>query len=394
LHWEIAVSLELDAQRILQELEVNNRLRRPRLIEARRGAEVFVSGRWLTNVSSNDYLGLADHALIRQAGIDALGRIGGSSASRLVVGNHVEHAELERSLRTWLGFAGVCLFNSGVAANTGVMSALTGPGDLLLSDELNHASIIDGCRLSRAETQVFKHGDIEDLELRMRAASGRRLFVVTESLFSMDGDVADIAAIAALCRRFGASLIVDEAHALGIYGPCGRGICAATGVIPDVLIGTFGKALGVYGAFAASTDSVAKLLWNRARSLIFTTGLPPAVVAMCSAAIEVVASDVGQSHRAQLLRHIARSVELLADVSQGVHIASQIVPLICGSDSAALDAAARCEEAGFLALAIRPPTVAKNTARIRICLRSDLTEEQLDRLLGLLVTLRSDYTAQ
>jgi 7-keto-8-aminopelargonate synthetase-like enzyme len=189
------VSLELDATRLLQELEATNRLRGPRIIEARHGAEVLVGGRWLTNVSSNDYLGLADHALIRQAGIDTLSRIGGASASRLVVGNHREHDELETALRKWLGFGGACLFNSGVAANTGVISALTGSGDLLLSDELNHASIVDGCRLSRAETQVFKHGDMADLEFRLSASGGRRQFVVTESLFSMDGDVTNIIAL-------------------------------------------------------------------------------------------------------------------------------------------------------------------------------------------------------
>jgi 8-amino-7-oxononanoate synthase len=289
-----------------------------------------------------------------------------------------------------LGVDGICLFNSGFAANTGVLSALMGRGDVILSDRLNHASIIDGCKLSGATTRIYEHLDCADLERQLAdvASSGQRVLVVTESVFSMDGDRPDLVRIAALCERFGAGLMVDEAHAMGVVGPAGRGECARVGVVPTLLVGTFGKALGVYGAFVATTSNLALLLWNRARSLVFTTGLPPAVVAMCSEAVRLVQGADGEQRRALLQRNAdllsenrtksASKIDTIRGLSSGNR--THIVPVIIGDESAALAKAAALRSAGMLVSAIRPPTVPVGTSRLRICLSSLHSVEQLLKL--------------
>src|SRR6195256_2399731 len=248
---------------------------------------VRLDGRDVLNFASNDYLGLAgDPRLIRSAAAALDDGGTGAGASRVIVGNHRQHVILEAAVADWLRCGGVALFNSGYAANVGVLSALLRAGDVVFSDELNHASIIDGCRLSRAEITVFRHRDVAALEAALDAREGRRRLVVSESLFSMDGDLADVEAIAALCKRHDAAFVLDEAHAMGVIGPEGRGLAALHGVVPDVVIGTFGKALGGFGAFAATSRAVADLLWNKARPLVFSTGLPPSIPAAATAAIE------------------------------------------------------------------------------------------------------------
>jgi 8-amino-7-oxononanoate synthase len=388
------VTFEADASRQLAELQARALLRRPMTITGRRGAEVEVAGQWLVNFSSNDYLGYADDPRIREAGARELARTGaGATASRLVVGNLQAHDDLEAELRSWLGVDGICLFNSGFAANTGVLSALMGRGDVILSDRLNHASIIDGCKLSGATTRIYEHLDCDDLERQLAEVassgrSGQRVLVVTESVFSMDGDRPDLVRIAALCERFGAGLMVDEAHAMGVVGPAGRGECARVGVVPTLLVGTFGKALGVYGAFVATTSNLALLLWNRARSLVFTTGLPPAVVAMCSEAVRLVQGADGEQRRTLLQRNVevlsgnrtisSSNIGDVFGVSSGNR--THIVPVIMGDESAALAKAAALRTAGMLVSAIRPPTVPAGTSRLRICLSSLHAVEQLLKL--------------
>ena len=392
------MTFEQDAGRRLAGLEAEQLLRRPTTVQARRGAQIEIDGAWLTNFSSNDYLGYADDERIREAGRRELVRSGaGATASRLVVGNLPAHVELEAALRDWLGAAGICLFNSGYAANTGVLAALMGRGDVIVSDRLNHASIIDGCKLSGAEIRVFEHLCCEELEEKLKGLAGRRVLVVTESIFSMDGDRPDLRRMSALCDRYGAGLLVDEAHALGVIGPAGRGECARVGVVPDLLIGTFGKALGVYGAFVATTPNLSLLLWNRARSLVFTTGLPPAVVAMCSASVGLVQSSDGDAKRRALTNNISLmsenrtlfpsrneyNVDVLSEnrIDYAGSKMSQIIPIAVGDQAAVMAKAAALRTVGLMVSAIRPPTVPVGTSRLRICLSANHTAEQISRLL-------------
>src|SRR6185503_4777525 len=252
----------------------------------------------------------------------------GAGSSRLIVGNHRQHVQLEDAVADWMRCTGARLFNTGYAANVGVLTTLLRAGDVVFSDELNHASIIDGCRLSRAEIAIFPHRDTRALEAALRERTGRRKLVVTESLFSMDGDLADVEMIARLCERHGAAFVLDEAHAIGALGPEGRGLAAQLGVVPDVVIGTFGKALGSFGAFAATNRAIADLLWNRARPLVFSTGMPPSVAAASRAAIEIVRSADGDERRRRVATNACQVRRLLGDTVGDV----PIIPVVLGDD--------------------------------------------------------------
>jgi 8-amino-7-oxononanoate synthase len=372
-----AVSLDDEARAELAELAGAHRVRVPRIVDGKQGATIVLDGRQVINLASNDYLGLAGDARLMTAAKAALDEDGtGAGASRLVVGNHREHVRLEATVSAWMRREGVQLFNSGYAANVGVLTSILREGDVVLSDALNHASIIDGCRLSRAAIRIFEHRDLAALETELREASyARRRIVVTESLFSMDGDRADVAALVDLCRTHDAALIVDEAHAVGTIGPEGRGACAAAGVVPDILIGTFGKALGTFGAFAAASKNVVDLLWNRARTLVFSTGLPPMVAAAARAAIEIARDGEGDERRRTLARH-ARSLRGRMAGARG-DIESAIVPVVIGDDREAMAVTSRLLERGVFVQGIRPPTVPEGTARLRIGLTAAHTDEQL-----------------
>jgi 8-amino-7-oxononanoate synthase len=341
------------------------------------GPVIRVDGREMLDASSNDYLGLAAHPLLRHAAIEALESGVGARASRLVTGNHWWIVELERAIADWLQVDGVCVFASGYAANVGTLSALFGEGDLIFSDALNHASIIDGCRLSRATVVVFPHRDVATLERLLREhGRGCRRVVVSETLFSMDGDVADVVTLRELTRRYDASLILDEAHAIGAIGAEGRGIAASVKVVPEILIGTAGKALGAAGAFVATSRSIAELLWNRARTLVFSTAPPASVVAATRAAIELVRGGEGSQRRANLemnSRHLRRRVPRL----QGSYA---IAPLLIGSDRDALAVAGRAFERGVFTVPIRPPTVPEGTARLRVSISSSHSPEMIERI--------------
>jgi 8-amino-7-oxononanoate synthase len=382
------VSLEDDALDELRELDALHRRRVPRVRDGAPGAVVRLDGRDVLNFASNDYLGLAGDPRLIRAAAAALDDAGtGAGSSRLIVGNHRHHVMLEAAVADWLRCGGVRLFNSGYAANVGVLTAVLRAGDVVFSDELNHASIIDGCRLSRAEITVFRHRDIAALEAALLAREGRRRIVVSESLFSMDGDLADVEAIAALCKRHDAAFVLDEAHAVGVIGPEGRGLAALHGVVPDVVIGTFGKALGGFGAFAATSRAVADLLWNKARPLVFSTGLPPSVPAAAQAAIEIVRGADGEHRRARLARHARRLRALVRGI--GGAPASAIAPLVLGDDRAAMRCTERLFAEGIFIQGIRPPTVPPGTARLRVGLSSMHTDqhmetaaESLNRVLG------------
>ncbi len=375
------MSLDDDVLSELAALGAAHRLRVPRIVDGAQGPRTTVDDREVINFASNDYLGLAGDPRLVRAATAALETSGaGMGSSRLIVGNHREHVELEAEAAAWLRCGGVRLFNAGYAANVGVLTTLLRAGDVVFSDALNHASIIDGCRLSRAEIVVFPHLDYAALEHGLATRQGRRKLVVSESLFSMDGDLADVEALAALCRRHDAAFLLDEAHAIGAVGPEGRGLAAELGVVPDVLIGTFGKAFGAFGAFAATSRAIAELLWNRARSLVFSTGLPPSVPATARAALAIIRGAEGEARRRTLAARARRLRQLVPRA--GGAPSSAIAPVLIGADEAAMACTARLLVDGVFVQGIRPPTVAVGTARLRIGLSASHTEAQIEELAG------------
>src|SRR5215208_4827860 len=280
----------------LSELHAAGLYRRLRLIESPQGPRVTLDGVEVLLLYSNNYLGLADHPRIRQAAADAAERFGaGAGASRLISGNMSLHGRLERRLADFTGYEAALLFGSGYLANLGTVASLAGRGQVVLSDELNHASLIDGCRISRAERFVYRHNDLEHLAWGLRKANGRAALIVTDSIFSMDGDVAPIAGICELARRHECRLLVDEAHAIGSLGPGGRGAVAEAGLAGevDVVVGTLGKTLGSYGAYVCASAEIADLLVNVARPFIFSTALPPPAVGAAMAAIAILDAQPG-----------------------------------------------------------------------------------------------------
>jgi len=361
------VSLEDDARLELKQLEAIGRLRMPRVVDGARAPRIVLDGSQVLDLSSNDYLSLASDPRLVAAAQAAADEAGvGAGASRLIVGNHRLHEELEGSIAEWLRTGAARLFGSGYAANVGTLSALLGPGDVVFSDELDHASIIDGCRLAKAQIVVFPHRDLAALDEQLRTHTARRRMVVSESLFSMDGDLADVEGLAALAKKHGAAFMLDEAHAIGARGPEGRGVAAELGVVPDLLVGTCGKALGGYGAFVATSPAISKLLWNRARSLVFSTALPPMISAAVIAAIGIVRSSEGDVRRQNLA---SRSMQLRARIrGLGGHADSAIAPLVIGDDARVMEISARMYERRVFVQGIRYPTVPEATARLRISL--------------------------
>jgi 8-amino-7-oxononanoate synthase len=352
----------------LQELREEGLYRRMRLVAGPQGPRVMLDGRRVLLLCSNNYLGFADHPRVRTAAAEAAMRYGvGAGASRLVSGNMTLHRRLEERLADFKGSERCVLFGSGYLANTGVIAALAQAGDVVFSDALNHASIIDGCRLSRAETFVYDHLDTDHLEWGLREAGGRGSLIVTDGLFSMDGDVAPLEAIVDLAHRYDARVLVDEAHATGALGPGGRGSVAAMGLEGevDVIVGTLGKALGGYGAYACCDGETASWLVNTSRTLIFSTGPPPPSVAAALAALELLRSEPRQVERLQRNARVLR--DALAD--QGFTVPpgdTQIVPLVVGEPEVALGLCERALQRGVFAQAIRPPTVPPGTARLRL----------------------------
>jgi 8-amino-7-oxononanoate synthase len=356
-----------DLERRLDELSDRGMLRRMRLVSGPQGPRVLLDGRPVLLLCSNNYLGLADHPRVREAAADAAMRWGvGAGASRLISGNMTVHRRLEEELAEFKGAERCVLFGSGYLANTGIVAALAGAGEVVLSDELNHASIVDGCRLARAETFVYRHADLEHLEWRLREAGGRARLVVTDGVFSMDGDVAPLEGIVVLARRYGARVMVDEAHATGAVGPGGRGSAAATALADeiDVIVGTLGKALGSYGAYACCDRTTAQWLVNTARPLIFSTGLPPPAVAGARASLAILRSE---PERVERLRRNARTLRR-ALAAEGIETGgeAQIVPLAVGDAEAAVRVSERALERGVFAQAVRPPTVPDGTSRLRL----------------------------
>lgn len=327
------------------------------------------------DLSSNDYLGLAAHPLIRQRMSAAVCQEGaGSTGSRLLRGERECFQAVERRFAQFKSADRALYFSSGYLANIAVLSTLAEEGDTIFSDQFNHASLIDGARLSRARRVIFRHGDCNELSRLMAQESGRQKFVVTESVFSMEGDFAPLRDYAALCRAHGAALIVDEAHAVGIYGARGSGWIEACAAEADVLvsINPAGKALGVAGAFVAGPDWVIEFLAQRARPFIFSTAPPPSIAAALDASLDVIAAE--PERREQLLANAARLRSRLEIPGE-----SQIIPVILGENERAVAVAAELQARGFDVRAIRPPTVPDGTARLRISVNASLSEDTLDR---------------
>jgi 8-amino-7-oxononanoate synthase len=358
-----------DIEERLAELERLGLHRRLRTVSGPQGPHVLLDDEPVLLLCSNNYLGLADHPRVREAAADAAMQLGvGAGASRLVSGTMTIHRELEQRLASFEGSEACLLLGSGYLANLGTIGALAGPGDTIFSDELNHASIIDGCRASRADVVVYRHLDTDHLErcLRQHDGKGRRV-IVSDSVFSMDGDVAPIARIVELAQAYDARTIVDEAHATGALGEGGRGAVAQAGLQGkvDVLIGTLGKALGSYGAYACASEEMVRLLINTARPLIFSTAPSPPSVAGALAALELLEAE---PERVSHLHEAARTLRgALAERGFAVEQSEMhIVPLVVGDSEAATGLCQAVLERGVFAQAIRPPTVAEGTSRLRL----------------------------
>jgi glycine C-acetyltransferase/8-amino-7-oxononanoate synthase len=372
-----------DVEARLEELRASGLHRRMRHVSGPQGSRVVLDGKPVLLLCSNNYLGLADHPRVREAAADAAMRWGaGAGASRLVSGTMTVHRRLEEALAAFKGTESSVLFGSGYLANLGVVSALAGlagEGAVVFSDELNHASIIDGCRLARAEVFVYDHCDTEHLAWGMRRFRGRPGLVVTDSVFSMDGDVAPLAEIVELAARHGGlRTVVDEAHATGCLGPGGRGAVAEAGLEGqvDVVVGTLGKALGAYGAFAACDARMREYLVNSARSLIFSTAPPPPAIAGALAALEVL------GEHPEMVGQLQGNADAFRDelAREGFEVAgstTQIVPLVVGDADLAMAVCERAIEAGVFAQAIRPPTVPAGTSRLRVAVMATHTREEL-----------------
>lgn len=373
----------------LDELREQQMYRRRRVLDAAQGREVQVGGRRLLNFCSNDYLGLAADGRVRaafKAGIDRWGA--GSGASHLVCGHMAVHHELEDALAEFTQRPRALLFSSGYAANVGVINALTGSGDHVFEDRLNHASLLDGGWLSRAQFHWFRHRDAAHLGGKLAAAEGGRKLVVTDGTFSMDGDLCGLSELVPVAIEHDAWLMVDDAHGFGVHGKHGCGVVDpdrfGTAEVP-VLIGTLGKAFGTAGAFVAGEEALIETLIQRARNYIYTTALPPAVAAATRTSLQIaIKEEWRREHLAELVtRFRAGASELGLTLMES---ATPIQPIVLGEPGHAVAASTALEDRGLLVGAIRPPTVPKGTSRLRVTFTATHTEEDVDRLLSGLAT--------
>ncbi len=358
-----------------------NSLERSLSVLGEAGGKLKIDGRIFLNFSSNDYLGLARHPEVISASRRCLESYGcGATASRLVTGTLEPHYELERTIAALKGYPQALVFGSGFLANAGVVTSLVGRGDHVFADKLAHASIIDGIVLSRANLKRFRHNDPEHLgELLKQCPDSGRKLVVTESVFSMDGDIAPLPEIASFAVKYGAMAMVDEAHATGVFGPDGSGLIRQYGLEDrvNVSMGTLSKALGGYGGFIACSHALRELLVNRARSFIYTTGLPPAAAGSALGALDVMKKDADAG--ARLLGRAAVFRERLQEAGlDTLGSQSQIIPVLIGENAKTLAVAGRLKTKGILAVAIRPPTVPEGTARLRLSITLDHTPQDLE----------------
>jgi 8-amino-7-oxononanoate synthase len=359
-------------------------LRTLRTIAQVDGPRIVIDGKALLNFASNDYLGLAQHSALRDALTHAAASWGvGATAAHLLGGHREEHAALEEELARWTGRERALLFSTGYMANLGVLGALLRDGDVCVQDKLNHACLLDGARLSGAELKRYLHADVTSARQQLEAHADCAALLATDGVFSMDGDIAPLAELAALCKTQHAVLMVDDAHGLGVLGADGAGSIAAAGLTPHdvpVLMATLGKALGVAGAFVAGSAALVDGLIQFARTYVYTTALPPAIAAAISAAVDIARDD--QERRARLHQRIAQFRAGAADRAISL-LPSQtaIQPVLIGSSDAAVSASRQLEAAGFYVPAIRPPTVPAGAARLRVTLSAAHDEGDVVHLL-------------
>jgi 8-amino-7-oxononanoate synthase len=377
------LAFEQDLVEALQQLEDAELRRLPKRVDSLQGPTVEIEGRSVLCLCSNNYLGLANHPALVEAAMEAAQTEGtGSGASRLITGTMTAHDEAESAFAAFVGRPTAALFSTGYATNLGTIQALLGREDIVFSDALNHASLIDGCRLSRATIQIYRHCDATHLEelLRQHRSRARRALIVSDSLFSMDGDLAPVADLAELARRYDAGLLVDEAHALGVLGPSGRGVCAAVGVVPDLIVGTLGKSFGVAGAFVAGSEPVISLIQNRARSFVYSTAPSPILVRAALAALPLV--QRADQARERLLEHAGRLRRGLRALGLEVPAGtSQILPVRIGDNARTMRISQQLFDQGIFVQGIRPPTVPVGTARLRLTPMATHEPEQIDRAL-------------
>lgn len=384
--WKAQIGAEL------RNLSEQNLHRNLRTVEGMQGPTMRHGGRTLVNLSSNNYLGLAGYPAIIEASVEAARTAGASgAASPLISGHMADHEELARALAAFKRKEAALVFGSGFLANLGLITALTGEGDAVFSDALNHASIVDGCRLSRAQVHIYPHGSLNHLEDALKDSRARRKLIVTDGVFSMDGDLAPLPGICDLANKYGAMLVVDDAHGTGVIGEDGRGSAAYFGVEEGVSVsmGTLGKALASYGAFACADSEVVDYLVNKSRPYIYSTSPPPAVAAASRAAVRVVEGAEGERRRENLADLCARFRAGLRFI--GVRLSEPppeaeipIFPIIIRDTEKTLALAEYLMEAGVYLLAIRPPTVPEGTSRLRATLMATHTEAQIDRTLDAL----------
>lgn len=365
----------------LDSLERDHLLRNPRVLSTLTGPTAVIEGRTRILLCSNDYLGLAGHPRLREALAAGAWEWGSSaSASPQVSGTLEVHRRAEAAVARYLGYPAARLFPTGTAANQGCIAGLVSAGDIVFSDELNHASLIDGCRLSRARVIVYPHADVERLEVLMRRHrhEGDCALVVSDALFSMDGDRAPVEALARLAREWDAGLVLDEAHALGVIGAGGRGLAATEGIRPDVLIGTFGKSFGLAGAFVAAQPEIIELISNRARTYVFSTAMLPSLASAIPTAIDLVRD--AETERARLHRGSCRMREALRALGYQVPEGdSAIIPVLLGAAERATELSNQLFDRDLFVHAIRPPTVARGTSRLRVVPTAAHQSEHLDR---------------
>jgi 8-amino-7-oxononanoate synthase len=379
-------------QELLQ-LDKQHLLRRFLVVESYDGPRITVNGRSLLLMCSNDYLGLSGHPSIREAVAKAMGQYGfGSGASRLISGTSALHEKLERRIAAFKGTESALLFNSGYAANTGIIPAIAGEGDIILSDSLNHASIIDGCRLSTANVIVYPHKDIDFIESSLKKSrNAKRTLIVTDGVFSMDGDIAPLPELVMLAEKYGAILMVDDAHATGVLGKTGRGTAEHFGLVGRVHIqmGTLGKALGSFGAYAAGNRDMIEYLMNRARSFIYSTALPPPVCAASLAAFDIMEREPGLlktlwENRRRFV-HGLNALGVITGISE-----TPIVPVMLGVSEKALRASGRLFDYGIYATAVRPPSVPEGSARIRATVTAAHSFDDIDTALAVFGRLKQE----
>jgi 8-amino-7-oxononanoate synthase len=377
----------------LSKLDERNLLRRLKVVDSYEGSRIRMNNREMLLLCSNDYLGLANHPALRKAAMEAMERYGfGAGASRLVSGTSALHQALESRLAFFKGTEAALVFNSGYAANTGIIPAIAGAGDLILSDSLNHASIVDGCRLSKAQVKIYRHRDSEQVETLLKNnLQAKRKLIVTDGVFSMDGDIAPLPDLVYLSEKYNAILMVDDAHGTGVLGQTGKGTVEHYGLSGRVHIqmGTLGKALGSFGAFAAGSKELIDFLINCSRSFIYSTALPSSVCAASLAAIDVIEQEPERRDRLWNNRNRfangLRSIGISTGASE-----TPIVPVIIGDSGRALKAAEKLFEYGVYATAIRPPTVPADAARIRTTVSAAHSDADIDSALDIFSRLKQE----